>query len=95
MNISLKELRKLKRADLMELLVSQAEEIEHLQNRVLELEDQLNDRNILIAKAGSIAEASLEINKIFEVAQKTADQYLENIHRLAEQQNKNEKNYVE
>lgn len=95
MNISLKELRKLKRVDLMELLVSQAEEIEHLQNRVLELEDQLNDRNILIAKAGSIAEASLEINKIFEVAQKTADQYLENINRLAEQQNKNEKNYVE
>ena len=95
MNISLKELRKLKRVDLMELLVSQAEEIEHLQNRVLELEDQLKDRNILIAKAGSIAEASLEINKIFEVAQKTADQYLENINRLAEQQNKNEKNYVE
>ena len=95
MNISLKELRKLKRVDLMELLVSQAEEIEHLQNRVLELEDQLNDRNILIAKAGSIAEASLEINKIFEVAQKTADQYLENINRLAEQQNKNEKNYLE
>lgn len=95
MNISLKELRKLKRVDLMELLVSQAEEIEHLQNRVLELEDQLNDRNILIAKAGSISEASLEINKIFEVAQKTADQYLENIYRLAEQQNKNEKNYVE
>ena len=62
---------------------------------MLELEDQLNDRNILIAKAGSIAEASLEINKIFEVAQKTADQYLENINRLAEQQNKNEKNYVE
>ena len=95
MNISLKELRKLKRVDLMELLVSQAEEIEHLQHRVLELEDQLNDRNILIAKAGSIAEASLEINKIFEVAQKTADQYLKNINRLAEQQNKNEKKYVE
>lgn len=48
-----------------------------------------------LAKAGSIAEASLEINKIFEVAQKTADQYLENIYRLAEQQNKNEKNYLE
>lgn len=78
-----KYLRKLRRSDLFELLVSQAEKIESLEAKVSDLEKQLEDKILLIEKAGSIAEASLQINKIFETAQAAADQYLANIERLA------------
>jgi hypothetical protein len=78
-----KYLRKLRRSDLFELLVSQAEKIESLEYKISDLEKQLEDKTLLIEKAGSIAEASLQINKIFETAQAAADQYLANIERLA------------
>lgn len=79
-----KQLRRLRRIDLMELLLSQAQEIESLQERVVELEDKLKRREIIVAEAGSIAEAALKLNKVFESAQAAADQYLENVSRLAD-----------
>ena len=79
-----KQLRRLRRIDLMELLFSQAQEIESLQERVIELEEKLKNREILMAEAGSIAEAALKLNKVFESAQAAADQYLENVARLAD-----------
>ncbi|MCI7678380.1 MAG: DNA repair protein [Streptococcus orisratti] len=79
-----KQLRRLRRMDLMELLLSQAQEIESLQERVVELEDKLKRREIIVAEAGSIAEAALKLNKVFESAQAAADQYLENVGRLAD-----------
>lgn len=79
-----KQLRRLRRIDLMELLLSQAQEIESLQERVIELEEKLKNREILMAEAGSIAEAALKLNKVFESAQAAADQYLENVGRLAD-----------
>ncbi len=77
-----KQLRKLRRTDLLDLLVSQAQEIERLEAEVESLKSALNDKDIKIAKAGSIAEAALELNGIFEAAQKAADQYLANIQQL-------------
>lgn len=84
MKIDEKQLRRLRRMDLMELLLSQAQEIESLQERVVELEDKLKRREIIVAEAGSIAEAALKLNKVFESAQAAADQYLENVGRLAD-----------
>ena len=42
----------------------------------------------MLKEVGSIAEASLKINKVFESAQLAADQYLENIKRLLKEQEK-------
>ena len=39
-------------------------------------------REIKISQAGSIAEASMQLNGVFEAAQEAAKQYLENIERL-------------
>lgn len=78
-----KQLRKLKRSDLFELLVEQAKEIEELQERVNELEGKLKRREINLSEAGSIAEAALAISKIFDEAQAAADVYLNNVKRLA------------
>ena len=53
-----KELRKLGRPQLLELLVAQAKETEELKKRLAKAEEQLAKRRIAIDEAGSIAEAS-------------------------------------
>lgn len=78
-----KQLRKLKRSDLFELLVEQAKEIEELQERVNELEGKLQRREINLSEVGSIAEAALAISKVFDEAQAAANVYLNNVKRLA------------
>lgn len=78
-----KRLQKLRRTDLLELLVSQAEEIEKLQAQVEALQDKLDAKELVIKEAGSIAEASLKLNHVFEAAQAAAEQYLQNVERLA------------
>lgn len=77
-----KELHKLKRAELLEMMLAQSREIEALRARIETLEIKLADREIRIRESGSIAEAALKLNGIFEAAQAAADQYLENVRRL-------------
>lgn len=74
-----KELHKLKRGELLEMMLAQSREIDALRLRVGELEAKLADREIRIRQSGSIAEAALKLNGVFEAAQAAADQYLENI----------------
>lgn len=83
------ELRKLKRVDLLELLISQGRENEELRRKLAEAEQKLADRQIKTDEAGSIAEAALRLNGVFEAAQAAADQYLENIKRLGGTGNEN------
>ena len=80
-----KELRKLTRAELLEMLISQMKENERHQEQVEELAAQLEDRRIMLEEAGSIAEASLRLNGVFQAAEKAAQQYLENIKRLSDE----------
>lgn len=77
-----KELKKLTRAELLEILIYQTKQITELEQRLEEAEEALEDRRIRIQNAGSIAEASLELSGIFEAAQRAADQYLENVKAL-------------
>lgn len=81
-----KELRRLKRTELLEIMLEQSQEIEFLQRKLKRAEDRLKERDIAIEGAGSIAEAALKLNHIFEDAQRAADQYLENIRRMSEHQ---------
>jgi len=88
-----RELRRLSRADLLELLVEQIRENRRLQDQLTEAQGQLAearkklaDRRICVEKAGSIAEAALQLNQVWEAAQRAADQYLENVCRLSKEQ---------
>lgn len=113
-----KELQKLRRQDLLELLLAQGEEaarvaaeleecranlksLEVTYERVRKrldvkdaiihelkesLETERTQRQIKIDDAGSIAEASLRLNGIFEAAQEAADQYLYNIRLIGKKQ---------
>lgn len=77
-----KDLKKLRRAELLEIMLDQSYEIDQLRKRINELEEQLEDRRIKIENAGSIAEASLQLTKVFEEAQRAADLYVENVRNL-------------
>lgn len=72
-------LKKLSRQDLMEMLVESERHVGQLEKELEETRKQLEDRKIQIENAGSIAEAALKLNGIFEAAQAAADQYLENL----------------
>ncbi len=73
------ELKKLRKSDLLELLLAQSKEMERLKRELREANKKLADRAIQIEQAGSIAEAALQLSGIFEAAQKAADDYLYNI----------------
>ena len=74
-----KEIKKLSRAELLQMLIQLSQENEDLRAQVTALEEQLTDRSIKIGSAGSIAEASLQLNGVFAAAEASVAQYLENI----------------
>ena len=74
-----KELKRLNREELLEILVEQASEIERLKAELEQMKGRLDSRELKCSKAGSIAEAALSVNEVFERAQAAADQYIENI----------------
>ncbi len=76
-----KELRKLKRVDLFELLISQSRENEELKQQLKEVEQKLADKELKATEAGSIAEEALRLNGVFEAAEAAAEQYVANIKR--------------
>ena len=78
-----KELKKLKRSELLEMLLARTEEVERLRAELDEAQKQLDDRAIVLENSGSIAEAALKLNGVFEAAEEAAKQYLENIERIA------------
>ena len=81
-----KELKRKNRRELLELLFEQSQENDRLREQLKEAEEKLSDRQLQIDKAGSIAEAALQINQVFESAQSAAEQYLENIKQLSNRQ---------
>lgn len=82
-----KELKRLSRAELLELLIGQMKENQRLQAGLDAANKALHDRAIVIEQAGSIAEAALQLNGVFAAAEAAAAQYLENIRRCAAEQN--------
>lgn len=109
-----RELQKLGRRELLQLLPEQAKESERLGKQVAELEEQLRQteegyerlrdrldskdaqiheledtlqaerekREVDLANVGSIAEAALQLNGVFDAAQRAADYYLQSIQNL-------------
>lgn len=74
-----RELRKLRRAELLEMLIESEQINERLKEEVEVLRQQVTEREMKIDRAGSLAEAALQLSGIFEAAQDAADRYLENI----------------
>lgn len=84
-----KPIRKMNREELVEMLIRYTEINEELETRVAQLESKLAEaeqklqqRTIAISRAGSIAEAAMQLSGVFDAAQRAADQYLESIRRM-------------
>lgn len=73
-----KDLKKIKRKELLELMLEQAKRIQELELELKKVNEELENKRIKIKESGSIAEASLKLNDVFETAQKAVEQYYEN-----------------
>lgn len=82
-----KELRKMNRRELLEIILAQTKRIEDLELEMKKVKGELNSKKIEIAEAGNIAEAALKLNKVFETAEIAAEQYRKAI------KNKEDKDY--
>ena len=77
-----KDLQKLKRIELLEILIEQGKTIECLEKDLAEANKKLEEKNLNLANAGSIADAAMQITGIFEAAQSAAHIYLENVQQM-------------
>ena len=80
-----KDLRKLNRYQLLELLIVQTERAEKLQVKLEDAEEKLKDRELKMTSLGSMAEASLQLSGVFQAAQVAADQYIDAAKKKAEE----------
>ena len=79
------DLSKLRRSELLELLLEVTKENERLKKRLAVYEEVVHDKEIAIKESGSIAEAAIKISGVLEAAQDAADLYLENIRKLEQE----------
>lgn len=76
-----KDLKKLSRTELLEMLIEQGEELEELRTQMQNEQIAWENRRIEIEKCGSIAEAALTLNGVFSAAQAAAKQYVESVKK--------------
>ena len=77
-----KELKKLSRRELVDIIYQMKKNEEQLLEEINALKIALEDRRIRLSEAGSIAEAAAAITNLFSTAQETADLYLQEISSM-------------
>lgn len=77
-----KEFKWLGRSQLIDIIYQLQLKTEELEAENQKLKEALEDKRIRMDRAGNIAEAALEINKVMMIAQSAADQYLGEIRIL-------------
>lgn len=80
------DLKKLNRAELLTMLMSLTQRCDDLELELAQTKEDLTRRQIEIGKSGTMAEAAMRINRLFEDADKAARMYLENIRFQSERQ---------
>lgn len=71
-----RELKRLNRGELIDIIYELQKRYVDSENEIERLQAALKKRELSISESGSIAEASLKVNGVFEAAQAAADQYL-------------------
>ena len=74
-----KELRQLIRLELIDIIYELQKRNVAAEARINQLQFALNEKQLRINNAGSIAQAALDLQGVFEAAQAAADQYLVSI----------------
>ena len=78
-----KELKKLNRYQLLEMLIIQTERADALQKELDQVQEKLDSRDVQMTVVGSIAEASMQLSGVFEAAQNAADIYMNAVKERA------------
>ena len=79
-----KELKKLSRRELVDIIYQMKKNEQQLQEEVSSLKTALQDKRIRMEEAGSVAAAALSITDVLGAAQRTADLYLHEIASMKE-----------
>lgn len=79
-----KELKRLSRTDLLEMMLDLSKENEHLRKELHQVKARLEDRTIAVEQSGSLAEAAMNLNGVFQAAQAACEQYSMNIRAQAD-----------
>ena len=80
-----KEFRRLKRADLIEIIYRLQENEDKYRETIDRMSKKLGEKLTKIEKAGSIADAAVSLSNVFEAAQDAAERYLQEVYRLREE----------
>lgn len=80
-----KEFKRLSRRELIDIIYELQKQNEEKGAQIKRIQSELDDKTIKISNAGSIAEAAISLNKVFETAQSAAEQYLESVQKAAEE----------
>ena len=90
-----KELKHLSRRELVDIIYQLKKNEQEMQEEIESLKNKLQDKQIRISTAGSIAEAAMSVTNVFSTAQKTADLYLLEISCMREETEKECANKIE
>ena len=77
-----KEFKKLKRSDLISIIYEYQKKQDELMAEIDSIRTELDETRIKLSKAGSIAEAVVGLDRLFETAQQTADDYLAQVKAM-------------
>lgn len=77
-----KELRKLSRRELMDIIYQMKKNEQQMQEEIASLRTALEEKRIRLDTAGSIADAAVSITNLLSAAQMTADLYLQEISQM-------------
>ncbi len=80
-----KELRKLRRDDLLQILIDLQKQIDALKEEVQQGKEALANRDMAIRESGTLAEAALKMNGVFDAAQSAADEYMRQMRKRADE----------
>ena len=79
-----KELSRLRRTELLEMLIAQGKEYARMQEQLKAAEKALHKRELTIEKAGTMADAAYQLNDVVGSTQRAVDLYIENVKRTME-----------
>ena len=74
----------LSKNEMMMVMHDQEQEIERLKAKVAELQGTIDNYEIKISETGTLAEASAQINNLFEAEQATVETYIGNMRKREE-----------
>lgn len=81
-----RDLKRLGRTELLRLLVAQMKRNEELEAKLAEANEALRQREIEVSRCGSLAEAAMKLNRMFELADQVVADYVANAKRLCDGQ---------